>query len=85
MKIPPFVYVEWLDHVTKDGGAWIEISKLKKARPVLFGTGGFVIREDDTSLTLAGTLEMSKSKDAVGSGDLTIVKSCIVTRKTLDL
>lgn len=81
---PKLLYVEWLDHVTLDGGGWIEVSKLKKAKTTTMATLGHLIREDSHSITLAGTLEKS-TKDAVAGGDVTIVRSAITQIRSITL
>ena len=69
------ICVEYYDH-SGDAG-WIELDTLEK--PITCKTVGFLVKETDTSLHIMSTL----TDDGGHGGNNEVLKSCIVSQKTL--
>ncbi len=78
------IYVEWLDHVTHDGGGWINVKKVKKGSLAACHTVGWIVEETDEALKLVSSYIGENIDDDIG-GDVTIVKAAITKRKLLKL
>ena len=78
------LYVEWLDHTSNSSdGRWVSKEDLDKSGPELCHSVGWLHKQDKVSITLVSSY--GDDEDTGGGGDITIIKSCIVTRKVLDL
>lgn len=71
-------YVEWIDPHSCDEGTWMEIKDVKKTLAKCRSVG-WVILEDEDSITLANHLSNNDMVD----GLLTIPKSLITKRKSI--
>jgi hypothetical protein len=81
MSFPEYkiLVVEWEDH-TGDS-AWLTTDEVKKQKPALAKTIGYVIHEDDKTIKLADTL----LDDGDVGGISLILKSTIKKRKGIKL
>lgn len=77
MKMPPLLYLEWLDHCSGSYG-WREPEDYD-AETVLCKTVGWVMAETDEAITLA----QSSEGGGKFSGEFIVVKSCIKRRVKL--
>jgi len=73
----PIISVEWYDH-SGDGG-WIENLNELDALPITCKTIGFLVKETSTSLHVMSTV----TDDGGHGGNNEVLKSCIVSQKTL--
>ena len=74
------VYIKWLDHCSFDANEWHKPEDFKTLEPITVQTVGWVINETPTSLTLVAT-----NGGDTHTGEMCIIKSCIVKRKGLKL
>lgn len=72
----PLIVVEWYDH-SGDGG-WVELKELDD-QPIACKTVGLLVKETTTSLHIMSTV----SNDGGHGGNNEVLKSCIVSQKTL--
>ena len=82
MTPPKLLLVEWLDHCSRDG--WNSLEEAGGMTPVTIITVGWVVKETETFLTLAGTADYSNDDDVHFNSLFLIVKSCITSRKEID-
>jgi hypothetical protein len=80
-KTEKLIFVSWKDH-TANGG-WIDVDEFHG--PSLCHSVGWVMKEDDEGLTLAGSWSPSMRKhDEESAGNVQyLLKSCIVQRRKL--
>lgn len=76
---PRLVYVEWLDAYTQKAG-WKNVKKLRKQKPVLVKTVGFLVKDDPDFVIVAGTFVPT---DGDCDGDVTITRGMI--KRVVDL
>jgi hypothetical protein len=74
------VLIEWLDIVGVDS-AWLSRDDLESLEPTLMVTAGWVLKETEEFLVIAGTLEVGGDLQ-VGNVNC-IPKSVVVSRKPL--
>lgn len=72
MDLPPVVYIEWLDAITEADNGWKSRALIVAQKPAVIHTVGFLLADEPTHYTVAGTL----ADDEVG-GDVTIPKGMI--------
>lgn len=73
-------YVEWLDHCSLSGRTWYDLDEVLDVRPLHIKTVGWVVKETDEYVVLAN----QATEGEKFSGDICIIKSCVVDRKDLD-
>jgi hypothetical protein len=71
------VLIEWLDAVTDDAG-WKKIEDVKKTRPPVCKSVGWILKETKTHITIAATIHGDDC-----DGDVTIPRGMI--RKVTEL
>jgi len=87
----PIIYVEFYDHVGDDAGGWHPIDFIRAKNTVgNCKAVGFLIKEDDVSLTISmlyGELDVGYADDGFEkqvNSPLTIIKGAIVYRTVLE-
>lgn len=78
MKLGPLTIIDWEDSASLVGATWNAIEEVKKSRPLICKSVGWVASEDKQCVTLVAHI----SGDDAG-GDLCIPKSSIVKRRIL--
>lgn len=73
LETPKLVYVEWLDAYTQAAG-WKNIKKLRKQKPVLVRSVGYLVKDDPDFIIVAGTYV---EEDGDCDGDVTIPRGMI--------
>jgi hypothetical protein len=76
---PKLVYVEWEDAYTQEAG-WKSIKKLRKQKPVLVKSVGYLVKDDPNFIIVAGTYV---PEDGDCDGDTTIPRGMI--RKVINI
>lgn len=77
------VYIEWLDHVGY-GSGWKDFAKEVDNKPVLIQCVGWIIAEDAKVVSIASTVD-TQNNGSGGKDISSILKNCIVKRKTIRL
>lgn len=79
MKLPPCVAVWWDDHTSQDD--WQTVSGLSLTEAKILSVG-FLVKEDEKRLWLAGGLNVEKDEDGCTNLQC-ILKSTVTARKTI--
>ena len=74
-------FVQWID--STGGGGWTALSDELKEKPHRINTVGWVIREDDHSVSLVLSLDYLDRENPYSDGLVVIPKFAIVEQKTL--
>ena len=76
----PMVRVVWMDAMDGDTG-WVALSKMRNARRATCGDIGWMIRKDETTVTIMGSWclepQEDKDEDKEGGRYITIPKGCV--------
>lgn len=76
------VYIEWLDHVGYTGRVWFKSEDIDN-KPMRLSSIGFIVKEDDKCITLAGTDDAEN--DTVFGQVHTIMKNSILKKKRISI
>lgn len=85
MKHPdlPIVEIEWIDSTMLGSGGWVRLDRddLLEGADVVYYSVGYVLKEDDDLLTLAGSVDLDAEEQALAV--LSIPKVAIRRRRML--
>jgi hypothetical protein len=81
-ELYPFVEAVWDDAASHDE-TWIKPEELSGPERVV--TRGWLVREDDKAIYIAGSIAFEGTKDDTVGNTMMIPKGMIVTRSTLKL
>ncbi len=70
-------YVSWYDHCTYSESSWRDMEEVRELKPLLVNTLGYLISEDELSITLLSSLQDDQDK---GLGEFVILKGTIKER-----
>jgi len=79
--------VDWLDHCSFTASKWRDFEDVNELEPQICSTAGFVTKVQKNHIIISGT-QSSKSlgpKDRNYTGELLILKSCILKSKKISL
>lgn len=79
IKLGPLTIIDWQDSASLVGATWNAIEEVRKSRPIICKSVGWVAAEDKLCVTLVAHI----SGDDAAGGDLCIPKSSIVKRRVI--
>lgn len=78
MKLGPLTIIDWEDSASLVGATWNAIEDVRKSRPIVCKSVGWVAAEDRLCVTL-----VAHTSEGNASGDLCIPKKSIVKRRII--
>lgn len=78
----PFVEIVW-DDAASNSATWVEVSEVTAPEQVI--TRGFMVKETDTYVCLAGSVSNEELHEQTVGNTMTIPKGMIVSRRELRL